>query len=50
MAEERKESLNFIEQIIEEDIKAGRNNSKILTRLFSVLFLFLGGWICISYR
>ena len=32
MAEERKESLNFIEQIIEEDIKSGRNNGKILTR------------------
>jgi glutaminyl-tRNA synthetase len=32
MAEERKESLNFIEQIIEDDIKSGRISGNILTR------------------
>ena len=32
MTEEKRESLNFIEQIIEEDIKSGKNNGKILTR------------------
>ena len=32
MSEERKESLNFIEQIVEEDIKAGKHGGKIITR------------------
>lgn len=30
--EERKESLNFIEQIIEEDLKSGKHNGRVLTR------------------
>jgi glutaminyl-tRNA synthetase len=30
--EERKESLNFIEQIVEDDIKNGKNNGKVITR------------------
>lgn len=32
MSEEKRESLNFIEQIIEEDLKAGKHNGRILTR------------------
>lgn len=32
MSEEKKESLNFIEQIIEEDIKSGKHNGRVLTR------------------
>lgn len=32
MSEERRESLNFIEQIIEQDLKEGKNNGRILTR------------------
>jgi len=30
--EEKKESLNFIEQIIEEDLKSGKHNGRVLTR------------------
>ena len=32
MSEDKKESLNFIEQIIEDDLKSGKNNGRILTR------------------
>jgi glutaminyl-tRNA synthetase len=32
MSEDKKESLNFIEQIVEEDIKNGKHNGRILTR------------------
>jgi glutaminyl-tRNA synthetase len=32
MAEEEKKSLNFLEQIVEEDLAAGKNNGRILTR------------------
>jgi glutaminyl-tRNA synthetase len=32
MSEERKESLNFIEQIIEDDLKSGKHNGRVLTR------------------
>ncbi len=32
MIEEKRESLNFIEQIIEEDIKSGKHNGRVLTR------------------
>lgn len=32
MSEDKKESLNFIEQIVEEDIKNGKHNGKVLTR------------------
>jgi glutaminyl-tRNA synthetase len=32
MSDEKKESLNFIEQIIEDDLKAGKHNGRILTR------------------
>ncbi len=32
MSEEKRESLNFIEQIIEDDLKAGKHNGRILTR------------------
>ena len=32
MSEDKKESLNFIEQIIEHDLKSGKNNGRILTR------------------
>ncbi|MGB4958650.1 MAG: glutamate--tRNA ligase family protein, partial [Saprospiraceae bacterium] len=32
MSDEKKEHLNFIEQIIEEDIRLGKNNGKVLTR------------------
>lgn len=32
MAEEKKESRNFIEQIIEDDLKVGKHNGRILTR------------------
>jgi glutaminyl-tRNA synthetase len=32
MSEERKESLNFIEQLVEEDIKSGKHDGKIVTR------------------
>lgn len=30
--EEKRESLNFIEQIIEEDLKSGKHNGRVLTR------------------
>ena len=32
MIEEKRESLNFIEQIIEEDIKSGKHKGRVLTR------------------
>lgn len=32
MSDEKKESLNFIEQIIEEDLKSGKHHGRILTR------------------
>ena len=32
MSEDKKESLNFIEQIVEEDIKNGKHNGRVLTR------------------
>ncbi len=32
MAEEEKKSLNFLEQIVEEDLAAGKNGGRILTR------------------
>ena len=32
MSEDRKESLNFIEQIIEQDIRSGKHEGRILTR------------------
>lgn len=32
MSEEKKPSLNFIEQIIEEDLKSSKHNGKVLTR------------------
>ncbi|MGB4959915.1 MAG: glutamine--tRNA ligase/YqeY domain fusion protein [Saprospiraceae bacterium] len=32
MSEEKKEHLNFIEQIIEEDVKSGKHNGRVLTR------------------
>jgi glutaminyl-tRNA synthetase len=32
MSEEKRDSLNFIEQIIEEDLKSGKHNGRILTR------------------
>lgn len=32
MSEEKKESLNFIEQIIEQDLKEGKHGGRILTR------------------
>lgn len=32
MVEEEKKSLNFLEQIVEEDLAAGKNNGRILTR------------------
>ncbi len=32
MSEEKKESLNFIEQIVEEDIKEGKNGGAVITR------------------
>ncbi len=32
MTEEKRDSLNFIESIIEEDLKAGKHNGRILTR------------------
>jgi glutaminyl-tRNA synthetase len=32
MAEEEKKSLNFLEQIVEEDLAAGKNSGRILTR------------------
>lgn len=32
MSEDKKESLNFIEQIIEDDLQSGKNNGRILTR------------------
>ncbi|MBK9256847.1 MAG: glutamine--tRNA ligase/YqeY domain fusion protein [Saprospiraceae bacterium] len=32
MSEEKKQSLNFIEQIIEDDIKSGKHDGRILTR------------------
>jgi glutaminyl-tRNA synthetase len=32
MTEEKRESLNFIESIIEEDLKAGKHSGRILTR------------------
>ncbi len=32
MTEDKRESLNFIEQIIEEDLKNGKHNGRILTR------------------
>ena len=32
MSEDKKESLNFIEQIIEEDIRSGKNEGIVLTR------------------
>jgi glutaminyl-tRNA synthetase len=32
MSEDRKESLNFIEQIIEQDIKSGKHGGRVLTR------------------
>ena len=32
MAEEEKKSLNFLEQIVEEDLQAGKHGGRILTR------------------
>ena len=32
MAEETEKSLNFIEQIIEDDLATGKNNGRVLTR------------------
>ncbi len=32
MSEEKRESLNFIEQIIEEDLRSGKHNGRVLTR------------------
>lgn len=32
MSEDKRESLNFIEQIIEEDLKSGKHNGRVLTR------------------
>ncbi|MBP6448684.1 MAG: glutamine--tRNA ligase, partial [Saprospiraceae bacterium] len=32
MTEEKRESLHFIEQIVEEDIKSGKHDGRILTR------------------
>ncbi len=32
MSEENRASLNFIEQIIEEDLKSGKHNGRVLTR------------------
>lgn len=32
MSEDKKESLNFIEQIIEEDLNSGKHDGRVLTR------------------